>query len=94
MSKSTPAVKPIPEGMTVDALKNKLVGEAATELKKRHQAEFESIATALHAEYGLERVRRLTPTERKEQELLKLAKELGVAVDLEAKVAAPEPAEA
>lgn len=93
MTKSTPAAKPIPEGMTADSLKNKLVGEAATELKRRHQAEFEEIATALHAEYGLERVRRLTPRERKEAELQKLAAELGVSI-VDTTEDAPLPADA
>lgn len=70
-------VKNIPDGLTVDQLKSNLLSAASTELKRRHTNEFEAIATEMFAEYGLERVRRLTPLERKQAELEKLAAELG-----------------
>lgn len=60
------------------ALKSNLLSQAATELKNRHVAEYEEIATALFAKAGLKRVRRLTPVERKRKQLEELAAELGV----------------
>jgi hypothetical protein len=79
MAKST---TPEPEEGVVSeaALKSNLLSQAATELKNRHVAEYEVIATALFEKHGLKRVRRLSPEERKLKELHELAAELGLNV--------------
>lgn len=61
-------------------VKNSLLGQASTILRTRHADEFEQLASELFANLGLERVRRLSPEERKRKQLLELADELGVTV--------------
>lgn len=58
-------------------VKNALLNKAGTVLREKHATEFEAIAEELFAGLGLERNRRLSPAERKQAELEKLAAELG-----------------